>query len=145
MKILTIFFIIIYSVCSVSIFFFSLIQLDLFLSYKKSKTKTKNIILPNFKNLDPIIYIDDTETGIYENDIKISLVCENQVLKEENSIDMICTNEGVYTLWNLLKQDLSLDNIENLTDKVYFPHSHSTHQASVGEDTNARLSFTRRF
>ena len=51
MKILTIFFIIIYSVCSVSIFFFSLIQLDLFLSYKKSKTKTKNIILPNFKNL----------------------------------------------------------------------------------------------
>ena len=51
MNILTMFFIIIYSVCSVSIFFFSLIQLDLFLSYKKSKTKTKNIILPNFKNL----------------------------------------------------------------------------------------------
>ena len=39
-----------------------------------------------------------------------------QVLKEENSIDMICTNEGVYTLWNLLKEDLSLDNIQNLTN-----------------------------
>ena len=51
MNILTIFFIIIYSVCSVSIFFFSLIQLDLFLNYKKSKTKEKNIILKNFKNL----------------------------------------------------------------------------------------------
>ena len=50
-NILTIFFIIIYSVCSVSIFFFSLIQLDLFLNYKKSKTKEKNIILKNFKNL----------------------------------------------------------------------------------------------
>ena len=36
-------------------------------------------------------------------------------------------------------------NIENLTDKVYFPHSHSTHQASVGEEVNARLSITRRF
>ena len=35
--------------------------------------------------------------------------------------------------------------IENLTDKVYFPHSHSTHQASVGEEVNARLSITRRF
>ena len=39
-----------------------------------------------------------------------------QVLKEESSIDMVCTNEGVYTLWNLLKEDLSLDNIQNLTN-----------------------------
>ena len=51
MNILTMFFIIIYSVCSVSIFFFSLIQLDLFLNYKKSKTKAQNIILTNLKNL----------------------------------------------------------------------------------------------
>ena len=36
-------------------------------------------------------------------------------------------------------------NVENLTDEVYFPHSHSTHQASVGEEVNARLSVTRRF
>ena len=53
-------------------------------SYDNEKVLRQCLFLPNFKNLDPIIYIDDTETGIYENDIKISLVCENQVLKEEN-------------------------------------------------------------
>ena len=51
MNILTIFFIIIYSFCSLSIFFFSLIHLELYLNYKKSKTKAKNKILTNFKNL----------------------------------------------------------------------------------------------
>jgi cellulose synthase/poly-beta-1,6-N-acetylglucosamine synthase-like glycosyltransferase len=50
-NILTMFFITIYSVCSISIFFFSLIQLDLFFNYKRSKTKAKNIILTKFKNL----------------------------------------------------------------------------------------------
>lgn len=36
-------------------------------------------------------------------------------------------------------------NIENLTDELYFPHSHSTHQASVGAPLNARLSASFRF
>ena len=36
-------------------------------------------------------------------------------------------------------------NVENLLDETYYPHSHSTHQASVGEKVNARLSITRRF
>ena len=36
-------------------------------------------------------------------------------------------------------------NAENLTDELYFPHSHSTHQASVGEPMNVRLSLTRKF
>lgn len=31
-------------------------------------------------------------------------------------------------------------NIENLTDKLYFPNSHSTHQATVGAPLSARLS-----
>ena len=45
-----------------------------------------------------------------------------------------------------VSEDLSIRlNIENLTDKVYFPHSHSTHQASVGEEVNGRLSLTWRF
>ena len=45
-----------------------------------------------------------------------------------------------------VSEDLAIRlNIENLTDKVYFPHSHSTHQASVGEEVNARLSITSRF
>ena len=36
-------------------------------------------------------------------------------------------------------------NVENLTDELYFPHSHSTHQASVGEPMNARISIRRNF
>ena len=45
-----------------------------------------------------------------------------------------------------VSEDLTIRlNVENITDEVYFPHSHSTHQASVGEEVNARLSITRRF
>ena len=45
-----------------------------------------------------------------------------------------------------VSKDLTIRlNVENITDEVYFPHSHSTHQASVGEEVNARLSITRRF
>lgn len=36
-------------------------------------------------------------------------------------------------------------NIENLTDKLYFPNSHSTHQVTVGAPLNGRLSFSGRF
>ena len=36
-------------------------------------------------------------------------------------------------------------NIENLTDELYFPHAHSTHQASVGAPINAMLSITSSF
>ena len=35
-------------------------------------------------------------------------------------------------------------NIENLTDELYFPNSHSTHQATVGAPLNARLTITGR-
>ena len=45
-----------------------------------------------------------------------------------------------------ISEDLSLQlNVENITDELYFPHSHSTHQASVGEPLNARFSLRRRF
>ena len=36
-------------------------------------------------------------------------------------------------------------NVENLSDELYFPHSHSTHQASVGEPLNARVSLSKSF
>ena len=36
-------------------------------------------------------------------------------------------------------------NVENLTDELYFPNAHSTHQVTVGESVNARLSVTGRF
>jgi catecholate siderophore receptor len=35
-------------------------------------------------------------------------------------------------------------NIENLTDELYFPHSHSSHQATVAEPVNATLSLIGR-
>ena len=53
-----------------------------------------------------------------------------------------------YTRWDAagyytLSDDLEIRvNIENWTDEIYFPYSHSTHQASVGKDINARLSIT---
>ena len=36
-------------------------------------------------------------------------------------------------------------NIENLTDELYFPNAHSTHQASVGRPLNARLTIIHNF
>lgn len=36
-------------------------------------------------------------------------------------------------------------NIENLTDELYFPNSHSTHQTTVGRPLNARLTVSRHF
>ena len=36
-------------------------------------------------------------------------------------------------------------NVENLTDELYFPNAHSTHQASVGAPVNARFAIVGRF
>ena len=36
-------------------------------------------------------------------------------------------------------------NVENLADEEYYPHAHSTHQASVGDPMNAQISVTRKF
>jgi len=36
-------------------------------------------------------------------------------------------------------------NIENLTDELYFPNSHATHQATVAPPLNARFAITGRF
>ena len=36
-------------------------------------------------------------------------------------------------------------NIENLTDTLYFPNSHATHQTTVGAPLNARFAITGRF
>ena len=45
-----------------------------------------------------------------------------------------------------VNEDLRLQiNIENLTDELYFPSSHSTHQATVGAPLNARFSVIGRF
>lgn len=45
-----------------------------------------------------------------------------------------------------LSDDIRLQvNIENLTDKLYFPNSHSTHQATVAPPLNARFAINARF
>jgi catecholate siderophore receptor len=42
--------------------------------------------------------------------------------------------------------DLSLQlNVENVTDELYFPNAHSTHQATVGAPLNVRLAFIKAF
>ena len=49
-------------------------------------------------------------------------------------------------IYLMLSDDFRLQvNMENLTDELYFPHSHSTHQVSVGRERNIRLSLTRSF
>ena len=55
------------------------------------------------------------------------------VLPEYTRLDL----GAYYKLSNGLELQV---NIENLNDELYFPHSHSTHQASVGEPFNARVS-----
>lgn len=45
-----------------------------------------------------------------------------------------------------VSEDISLQvNVENLTDKLYFPNSHSTHQATVAEPFNARFALNVKF
>ena len=42
--------------------------------------------------------------------------------------------------------DLSFQlNVENVTDELYFPNAHSTHQATVGAPLNVRLTFIKAF
>ena len=47
--------------------------------------------------------------------------------------------------WDISDDMILRLNVENLTDELYFPHSHSTHQASVGEPLNARVSLSKSF
>ena len=47
-----------------------------------------------------------------------------------------------YELSNDIKLQL---NLENLSDEVYFPHSHSTHQVAVGESRNIKFSLRKDF
>ena len=62
----------------------------------------------------------------------------DRILPEYTRIDA-----GAYYQIN---DDLSIQmNLENLTDKLYFPHAHSSHQASVGEPRNLRLSIRKTF
>ena len=66
------------------------------------------------------------------------LTCVSLILPDYTRVD--------FAAYYGLADDLSVQlNVENLTDELYFPHSHSTHQASVGEPLNARVSLRKRF
>ena len=60
------------------------------------------------------------------------------VLPEYTRLDL----GAYYKLSNGLELQV---NVENLNDELYFPHSHSTHQVSVGEPFNARVSVRKQF
>jgi len=62
----------------------------------------------------------------------------DQVLPEYTRVDAGAT----YLLSENTRVQL---NVENLFDELYFPHSHSTHQASVGAPINATFGITSSF
>ena len=73
-----------------------------------------------------------------QGDSNISNNNPDRILPEYTRIDA-----GAYYQIN---DDLSIQmNLENLTDKLYFPHAHSSHQVSVGEPRNLRLSIRKTF
>lgn len=46
----------------------------------------------------------------------------------------------------MMSDDMTLRaSVENLADEEYYPHSHATHQASVGDPMNAKISLSRKF
>ena len=70
--------------------------------------------------------------------------------------DQLINNEDEARLDDFTRVDMAMTftpsasdtvrlNIENLTDETYYPHSHSTHQVTVGEPINARLSYQKTF
>ena len=68
-----------------------------------------------------------------QGESKIKDNTPNLVLPEYTRIDL----SAFYTVAPNLSVQM---NVENLMDELYFPHSHSTHQASVGESVNSRVS-----
>ena len=73
-----------------------------------------------------------------QGELKIKDNNPGLVLPEFTRVDL----GAYYRLYNGLELQV---NIENLNDELYFPHSHSTHQASVGEPFNARISIRKEF
>ena len=68
-----------------------------------------------------------------QGESKIKDNTPNLALPEYTRVDL--------SAYYIIAPNLSLQmNVENLMDELYFPHSHSTHQASVGESVNSRLS-----
>jgi catecholate siderophore receptor len=82
-------------------------------------------------------------------DISLGLTYQDQSLINEK--DQTGPSLPDYTRFDMAMtikpsdNDIVRINIENLTDEVYYPHSHSNHQVSVGESANVRVSYNKRF
>ena len=76
--------------------------------------------------------------GIIHQDESVIKNGSSAVLPEYTRIDVGATY--------LLSENTRFQvNVENLTDELYFPHSHSTHQASVGAPIHATFGITSSF
>ena len=76
--------------------------------------------------------------GVVYQDEQIIKSEEGPLLPDFTRIDMAMT-------FSPNESDTVRINIENLGDETYYPHSHSTHQVSVGESRNVRLSYQKSF
>ena len=75
-----------------------------------------------------------------------ALYQDDQLINEENQarLDDFTRIDMAMTI-TPSDSDTVRINIENLSDETYYPHSHSTHQASVGEPLNVRISYQKNF
>ena len=80
----------------------------------------------------------------YQNDlIKFARYSDTKVFYHDETWH---TRKHMAVIYYDVSSDLTLQvNVENVRDELYFPHSHSSHQASVGEPQNARLSLRYTF
>jgi catecholate siderophore receptor len=76
--------------------------------------------------------------GVIHQDEQIIKSEGGPVLPDFTRIDMAMT-------FSPNESDTIRINIENLGDETYYPHSHSTHQVSVGESRNVRISYQKSF
>ena len=74
----------------------------------------------------------------YQDESKVSTSASSPVLPSYTRVDA----SAYYTLSDKMRLQL---NVENLTDTLYFPNAHSTHQVTVGAPINARLSLIGSF
>jgi catecholate siderophore receptor len=74
----------------------------------------------------------------YQDESNILTAANSPVLPSYTRVDA----SAYYDINDKMRLQL---NVENLTDELYFPNAHSTHQATVGAPINARLSLIGSF
>ena len=78
----------------------------------------------------------------------VGVMYQGESAIKDNSPDLLLPS---YTrvdaaVYYAISDDFKLQlNAENLADELYFPHSHSTHQVTVGEGRNLTLSLSKSF